>query len=182
MATLVTLATVKLHLRKGSDTSEDTLIEAYRSAAIAYVEKYTGHILAQREVTDTFAAWGDALTLRYQPITVDDPTPTLTVTYNDTEGDEIEYESRVIRDQRYPWLIVPPYGDEFPTLGDNGAITVTYTAGYATGEVPDDLNAAILLLCEHWHTNRGAATDGEYFEPPFAVTSLCRPYRGAVMA
>ena len=33
--------------------------------------------------TDAFAAWGDFLTLRYRPITVDDPTPTLTVTYHD---------------------------------------------------------------------------------------------------
>lgn len=182
MATLVDVTAVKQHLRKGSDTSEDTLIGIYRSAAIAYVEKYTGHILIQREVTDAFAEWGDFLTLRNQPITVDDPTPTLVVTYNDLEGDEIEYEERVIRDQRYPWLIVPPYGAEFPTLGDNGTIAVTYTAGYAADEIPDELNAAILLLCEHWHTNRGATSAENLSEPPFAVTNLCRPFRGAVMA
>lgn len=182
MATLVSLATVKLHLRKGSDTSEDTLIDAYRSAAIAWVEKYTGHVLIQREVTDTFAEWGDALRLRYQPITVGDPTPTLTVTYDAVEGDETEYTDLVIRDQRYPWLIVPPYGDSFPTLGDNGAISVTYTAGYDAGQVPDELNAAILLMCEHWHTNRAAAAADELYEAPLSVVSLCRPFRGVVLA
>lgn len=182
MATLVSLATVKLHLRKGSDTSEDTLIDAYRAAAIAWVEKYTGHILVQREVVDTFAAWGDYLSLTYQPITVGDPTPTLVVTYNDAEGDETTYGARVIRDQKYPWLIVPPYGDAFPTLGDNGAISVTYTAGYDAGEVPDELNAAVLLLCEHWHTNRGAAGADELYEAPLAVKSLCLPFRGVVVA
>lgn len=181
VATLVTLANVKEHLRV-TTTNEDTVIGAYRAAAIAYVEKYTGHVLVQREVTDAFAAWGDYLTLRHQPITVDDPTPTLTVTYLDTEGDEIEYESRVIRDQTYPWTIYPPYGDDFPTLADNGTITVTYTAGYAAGQVPDELNAAVLLLCGHWHANRAAVDEGSFQELPLAVVSLCRPFRGAVMA
>jgi uncharacterized phiE125 gp8 family phage protein len=182
MATLVTLETVKQHLRKGSDTSEDTVIGAYRTAAIAYVEKFTGHILIQREVTDSFAEWGDFLTLRHQPITVGDPTPTLTVTYHDAEGDETEYASRVIRDQRYPWTIHAPYGDEFPVLADNGTITVTYTAGYDAGEVPDELNAAVLLLCGHWYSNRAAVAEPPVQELPLAVVSLCRPFRGAVMA
>ena len=181
MATLVTLDTVKEHLRKLTD-EEDTVIAAYRTAAIAYVEHYTGHILIQREVTDAFAAWGDYLTLRHQPITVGDPTPTLVVTYLDTEGDEIEYEDRVIRDQTYPWTIYPPYGDSFPTLADNGTITVTYTAGYTSGQVPDDLNAAVLLLCGHWYSNRSAVEEGSFQELPLAVVSLCRPFRGAVMA
>lgn len=181
MATLVTLSTVKEHLRK-TTTDEDTAVGAYRSAAIAYVERYTGHILTQREVTDAFPAWGDYLTLRHQPITVGDPTPALTVTYLDTEGDEIEYESRVVRDQTYPWAIYPPFGDSFPTLADNGTVTVTYTAGYAAGEVPDDLNAAVLLLCGHWYSNRAAVQEGQFQELPLAVVSLCRPFRGAVLA
>lgn len=181
MATLVDLTAAKAHLRK-TDTSEDSIIGTYRTAAIGWVESYTGHILSAREVTDAFHEWGDYLTLRHQPITVDDPTPTLTVTYLDTEGDEIEYDSRVIRDQRYPWTIYPPYGDEFPTLATNGTITVTYTAGYAAGEVPDALNAAILLLVGHWYSNRSAVDEGSFEELPLAVQSLCRPYRGAVMA
>jgi uncharacterized phiE125 gp8 family phage protein len=181
MATLVTLTTVKQHLRK-TTTEEDDGIGAYRTAAIAYVEKYTGHILIQREVTDSFPAWGDFLTLRHQPITVDDPTPTLTVTYHDAEGDETEYETRVIRDQTYPWTIHPPYGSDFPTLADNGTITVEYTAGYDAGEVPDELNAAVLLLCGHWYANRSAVDEGSFQELPLSVVSLCRPFRGAVMA
>jgi hypothetical protein len=155
MATLVTLETVKQHLRKTS-TDEDTVIAAYRTAAIAYVGKYTGHLLIQQEVTDSFAAWGDFLTLRHQPITVDD--------------------------QTYPWTIHAPYSSDFPTLADNGTITVTYTAGYATGEVPDELNAAVLLLCGHWYANRSAVEEGSFQELPLAVVSLCRPFRGAVMA
>ena len=181
MATLVTLALVKEHLRK-TTTDEDSAIGAYLAAAIAYVEKYTGHILAQREVTDAFPAWGSYLTLRHQPITVGDPTPALTVSYLDSEGNEVEFTGRVVRDQTYPWTIYPPFGSPFPTLADNGTITVTYTAGYATGEVPDDLNAAVLLLCGHWYSNRAAVAEGQFQELPLAVVSLCRPFRGAVMA
>jgi uncharacterized phiE125 gp8 family phage protein len=181
MATLVTLDTVKQHLRK-TTAEEDTVIGAYRTAAIAYVEKYTGHILIQREVTDSFAEWGDFLTLRHQPITVGDPTPTLEVTYHDAEGDETEYAGRVIRDQRYPWTIHAPYGDEFPVLADNGTINVTYTAGYDAGEVPDELNAAVLLMSGHLYHNRSAVVEGSFEDLPFTIENLCRPFRGVVVA
>lgn len=176
------LTEAKAHLRV-TDTSEDALIESYIVAAREWVENYTGHVLVQRVVEDAFHEWGDFLTLRHQPVTVDDPTPTLTVNYIDTDGDEIEYEERVIRDQRYPWTIWAASGAEFPTLGTNGTITVTYTAGYANPAlVPQPLKQAMLLLIGQWHQQRGAASADEMFEVPFAVTSLCRKYRGAVMA
>src|SRR5688500_18701228 len=115
MATLVTLSDVKAQVRV-TTTDEDGIIGIHRAAAIAWVENYTGHILSQRVVTDTFGAWGDYLTLRYQPITVGDPTPVLTVEYTDDEGDFIEYEARIVRDFQYPWTIHAPYGFEFPSL------------------------------------------------------------------
>ena len=178
MAEPLTTAELKAHLRVTSD-HEDDLIASYGAEAREWVEEYTGHILDQREVTDTFSAWGDYLTLRYRPITVDDPTPTLTVTYNDAEGDETEYAARVIRDQKYPWRIVPPYGDEFPTLGDNGSISVVYTAGYATAaDVPEVFKTAIKLLVSGLHENRGAIPPETFA----AVRSVLRSKRGAVMA
>lgn len=181
MATLVTLTNCKEHVRR-TDTAEDTVITAYRAAAIQWVENYTGHLLTQREVVDAFHEWGEYLTLRHQPITVGDPTPTLTVEYIDEEGAEAEYEAYDLRDEIYPWIIQPPFGDEFPTLGVNGNVTVTYTAGYEAGEVPDALNQAVLLLVGHWYSMRSAVGEGSFMEPPLAVTSLCRPYRGAVLA
>lgn len=177
MAEPLTTAEAKAHLRVTSD-HEDDLIDSYVAAAREWVEDYTGHILVQREVTDSFSAWGDYLTLRYQPITVDDPTPTLTVTYHDAEGDETEYAGRVIRDQRYPWTIHAPYGDEFPTLGDNGTIAVTYTAGYAEGEVPEKFRQAVRILISGMHVNRGSIPE----ETAQTARFLLRSYRGAVLA
>lgn len=182
MAEPLTTAEAKAHLRV-TDTSEDTLIGTYIVAAREWVENYTGHILVQREVVDGFSAWGPYLTLRHQPITVGDPTPTLTVAYINADGDETAFEDFVLRDQRYPWTIWPVHGSEFPELGENPTITVTYTAGYASaGAVPQALRQAMLLLIGAWHQQRGANSGDEMFETPFAVTSLCRPFRGAVLA
>lgn len=178
MAEPLTTAELKAHLRK-TTTDEDSLIASYGVAAREWCEDYTGHVLVQRQVTDTFASWGDALTLRHQPITVGDPTPTLVVSYNDLEGDETTYAARVIRDQRYPWIIVPPYGDAFPTLGDNGAISVVYTAGYANAAaVPEKFKWGIKLLVASMHFNRGTIDE----ETKEAVRFILRSYRGAVMA
>jgi uncharacterized phiE125 gp8 family phage protein len=178
MAEPLTTAELKAQLRK-TDTSEDALIAANGIAAREFCEEYTGHILVQREVTDSFNAWGDFLTLRHQPITVGDPTPVLTVSYTDVEGDEIEYEGRVIRDQRYPWTIHAPYGADFPTLGNSGTISVTYTAGYANAAaVPEKFKWAIKLLVTSMHVNRGSI-DPETMD---AVRFILRSYRGAVMA
>jgi len=178
MAEPLTLAELKQQLRKTTD-DEDDLIEARGVAARKWVEQYTGHILVQREVTDSFSAWGDYLTLRHQPITVGDPTPTLTVMYEDAEGDETEYASGVIRDQRYPWTIHPPFGEAFPTLADNGTIAVTYTAGYANAAaVPDEFKWAIRILVSSMHENAEHMTE----ETMQTARFILRPYRGAVLA
>lgn len=178
MAEPLTTAELKSQLRK-TTTDEDTLIAAYGVAAREWVEHYTGHILNQREVEDNFGEWGDYLTLRYQPITVDDPTPTLTVEYTDDEGDFIEYAERVIRDFQYPWTVHPPYGLPFPSLGGPATIKVTYTAGYAdAASVPEKFKQAIRVLVASMFENRGAMSE----ESQQTARFLLRSYRGAVMA
>ena len=178
MAEPLTTAEAKAHLRV-TDTSEDDLIDAYVVAARVWVEEYTGHILDQREVVDAFPAWGDFLTLRHQPITVDDPTPTLIVMYEDAEGDVVEYEDRVIRDQTYPWTIYPPYGASFPTLADNGTITVTYTAGYDdAAAIPAPFKQAVRILIAAMHMSRGSIS----LEATETARFILRAYRGAVLA
>lgn len=180
MATLITLADAKAHVRR-TDTSEDTIITAYLNAAIQWVENYTGHLLTQREIEDAFPFWGEYLTLRHQPITVGEPTPTFTIEYTDEDGNDAELTDYILRDQRYPWYVYPSESG-FPTLGENGTVLVTYTAGYEAGEVPVALNQTVLLLVGHWHAFRSAVYDASLQEVPLAVESLCRPYRGAVLA
>ena len=178
MAEPLTTAELKAQLRK-TTTDEDSLIASYGVAAREWCEQYTGHILVQREVEDTFGAWGDYLTLYHQPITVGDPTPTLTVEYTDDEGDFIEYEARVIRDFKYPWTIHPPFGFSFPSLGGPATIKATYTAGYANAAaVPEKFKWAIKLLVASMYASRGTITP----ETEEAVRFILRSYRGAVLA
>lgn len=178
MAEPLTEAELKAQIRKTTD-DEDDLIVSYGVAAREWCEEYTGHILAQREVEDTYGEWGEYLTLYHQPITVDDPTPTLTVEYTDDEGDFIEYEARVIRDFKYPWTIHPPYGFSFPSLGGPATIKVTYTAGYATAaDVPEIFKQAIRLLVTSMYVNRGTLDE----ETERAVRFMLRSKRGAVLA
>lgn len=178
MAEPLTTAELKAQLRK-TTTDEDTLIAAYGVAARVWCEEYTGHILVQREVTDAFAAWGDYLTLRHEPITVDDPTPTLTVTYLNADGDATVYADRVIRDQIYPWKIYPANGEAFPAIADNSTITVTYTAGYTdAASVPDIFKQAIRILVAAMYDNRGTMTE----DAQQAARWWLRSPRGAVMA
>jgi uncharacterized phiE125 gp8 family phage protein len=177
MAEPLTTAELKAQLRK-TTTDEDTLIATYGVAAREWCEDYTGHILVQREVTDSFSTWGDFLTLRHQPITVGDPTPTLTVTYLNSDGDETEYVG-VIRDQKYPWTIYPANGQTFPTIASSSTINVVYTAGYANAAaVPEKFKWAIKLLVTSMFDNRGSIEE----DAERAVRFILRSYRGAVLA
>jgi uncharacterized phiE125 gp8 family phage protein len=178
MAEPLTTAELKSQLRK-TTTDEDALIASYGLAAREWVENYTGHILVQREVEDNFGEWGDYLILRYQPITVGEPTPTLVVEYTDDEGDFIEYEARVVRDFKYPWTVHPPFGFSFPSLGGPATIKVTYTAGYANAAaVPEQFKQAIRVLVSAMFETRGSMTD----EAKEAARFILRSYRGAVLA
>lgn len=173
----ISLTQAKAQLRKTTD-DEDGLICSYIRAAREWVEEYTGHILVQRTVQEAFPAWGNYLTLSKQPILVGDPTPALTVMYHDVDGNEVEYEGRIIRDERYPWLIYPPSGLTFPTLATNGTVTVSYTAGYNGGQVPEIFRQAIKVLLTSMYASRGIMDEGSQETCRF----LLRSKRGAVMA
>jgi uncharacterized phiE125 gp8 family phage protein len=176
MAEPLSTAELKAHLRK-TTTDEDALIASYGVAAREWCEDYTGHILVQRAVVDSFSAWGSYLTLRHQPITVGVPTPTLVVTYENIDGDPTEYVG-TIRDQKYPWTIYPS-GVAFPTLASNGTIAVAYTAGYVNAAaVPEKFKWAIKLLVTSMFENRGSIDP----EAENAVRFILRSYRGAVLA
>jgi uncharacterized phiE125 gp8 family phage protein len=174
MATLVTLTVAKAHVRR-TDTAEDSIIGVYLAAAIRWVEDYTGHILSEREVVAAFTEFGDYLTIHATPNVV-----ISSIAYTNTDGDIADFAYFAYPSGINPVKIYPD--DDWPSIEDNSAILVTYTAGYEADEVPDALNHAVLLLVGHWYANRGAVQEGDFAEVPLAVTSLCRPYRGVVVA
>ena len=166
----VSVAELKQHIGLIDDDSRDQLLAAYISAARTWVEDYTGQVLVMRSIESTFSAFGDYLTIFQRPILSVDG-----VTYLDADGEEQEFEDFIFSSGTYPYRIYPV--EQFPTLGDHGAITVAMTAGYAEGEAPMPLVQAILILAGFFFVNRSDAA-----EPPTAVKALCKEYRAPGMA
>jgi uncharacterized phiE125 gp8 family phage protein len=74
-----------------------------------------------------------------------------------------------------PCLIVPGIGKNWPSTIANrlDAVKVTFVAGYGDPEnVPAALKQAILLLVDHWYSNRSAIGMGSPGPIPFGVDSL----------
>jgi uncharacterized phiE125 gp8 family phage protein len=163
----VTLAEAKAHLRI-TDDAEDALILNYIRAAREWVENYTGHILVRRTFTEYRSAFVRYFELMRRPIVT-----VASVGYPDTNGDpQSILTADLVVTTRNPVRVYPAINSWWPSLQTNGEITITYTAGYAEGEVPQELAQAILVLTGHFHVNRSAAAD-----PPAAVFALCDHYR-----
>ena len=158
MAEPVSLDLAKSHLRILDDTSEDALITGYIVAAREWVENYTGHALVQREFVEAHAPERGVISLYRKPI--------VEVSVADFA------DTRIVAGRLFP-----ASGSSWPALSYPDRFTVTYTAGYAEGEVPQALIQAVLLLVGHFWSNREAATDRPVTEVPMAVESLCGQFR-----
>lgn len=172
MAEPISVAEAKQHLRVLDDTTEDTLIGTYIAAARAWVEDYTSRILVQREIELLYQAWGDYLTVWLQPVVSIDP-----ITYIDADGEEAEFDGFAFASGQYPLRIYPV--DQFPTLGDNGFITVPVTAGYEAEAIPEPLIHALKLILTAMFKGRGGTG---WDEAEKAAKALCQPYRPPGMA
>lgn len=74
-----------------------------------------------------------------------------------------------------PCMIVPGIGKSWPSTMANriDAVKVTYVAGYGTAsDVPAALRHAILLLVDHWYSNRSDFAMGSPGPIPYGVESL----------
>lgn len=90
-----------------------------------------------------------------------------------------EYTNRLFLKFAHIW----PIGVWEPS----GGVIIRFTCGYGddgtidasrTGQVPEAIRQAILILCDTWYENREAVTDGRMTQKiPFSVESLLSPYR-----
>lgn len=173
MAEPVTVALAKSHLGiEASFTADDTIITSYTIAARQLVELMAGDVLlVPATVAEYHDAFGDFLTLYKGPIAAD---AEVTIAYVDEGEAEQDYEGFVTRLGRVPARIYPAANGTFPTLSANGGVTVTYTAGFPDGEVPQRYIQAILLLTAHFYRNRMPVSVASNLpqELQFAVTAL----------
>lgn len=172
MAEPITLADIKVHLGIIDDTSFDTLLPAYISAAREMVENYTGHILMQRDFTEYRDSFGRHLELTRRPIA-----EVTEVAYVDSDGEAATYADFVASIDRLPARIYPALNGWWPTLGTNGTVSITYTAGYEAGSEPAVLLHAMRLIIGHWFMNRETVGPNTLGELPFAATALMDQYR-----
>lgn len=167
MAEPVSLVTAKSHLRV-TDASEDALIESYIAAAREWVENYTGHILVQRQMVQTFDRFTAYLQLHQRPVVTVD-----SIAYTDSNGAAQTIASFEVMDGRYPLRIYPAYNNWWPSFRANTLVEVTYTAGYAPGEEPQVLIQAMLILIAGMYANRGSIPP----ETQATAEALCSQYR-----
>lgn len=152
MAVPVTLVDARRQLKlEADDTSQDDELTGFIADAAGWVENYTGHILAARDVTvqlPSFASklpvWpiksGAAVSVSYGRIGA---APTVIT------GANVAVGSRPAR------LAIPTALSAWPLLSSSDVITVTVRAGYEAGDdVPANFRRAMLVLIGGYDADR----------------------------
>lgn len=177
----VTLAEAKAHLRVES-SDDDTLIGGMIAAATGYAERFMGRTL----VDTTYDLVLDTFPTGRRPIIVPRP-PLIEVTgifVTDSEGDEAELAGSST-DLVGGRLLAPASG--WPTGTTEASIRVRYRAGYmrivdespltTSGDVPDDIKAAVLLYLGSLYLQRETLAPGAMAIVPWSAEQILRQHR-----
>lgn len=173
--TAVTLAEVKEWLRyEASETEQDTALGMMLAGAQNWVERHTGHILVQREVTQYVGEFGSFVELAYFPFVSG-----MSIAYRDTAGDAQEIDDALVFNEGGVYRTYP--ASAWPATATQPGIVLTYTAGYAD---PEDAPAAMLqamcLLAAMTDEERAAAGDSEKARQ--SIEWLLESYRKPALA
>ncbi len=175
-ASPVDLATVKDHMRVETN-DEDSLIQSYVDAAIAYLEgPYGGGFVLGSQVweyyLDHFPAW------IYPPL------------YPLQSVDEIRYiddggQEQTLAGDKYrvdtvsnPARILPGYDVTWPTTRalEPNAVTVQFTVGF--DPLPADLRQLVLFMVSHYYEMRSPVLSGTISSSvDFTIESILSKYR-----
>ena len=157
----VTVAEAKEHLAIAkSVTAHDSYIGSLITAARIRFERGTHRQL----VTATYALtldsfpFGDTINIPLAPLS-----SVSSVTYSDVDSETQTFLSAnyVVDSGREPGRIRLAYSATWPaTRFEPGAVTITFVAGSAVGDVSELSKAAIKLLLGHWFEHREAVVTG----------------------
>jgi uncharacterized phiE125 gp8 family phage protein len=173
MAIPVSLADAKVQLRlETDDVSRDVEVSGYIADAAGWVEKYTGHILVARDVTEQFRGF-EAVNLRAWPVK---PAAVVGVAYLDASGAPIEITGAVVDTTSRPARVRLGGGIFWPFRDALQLFTVTVRAGYEPAdEVPRNFRRAMLVMISAYDSDREG---GELLQTAEAsARRLCRDYR-----
>ncbi|KEJ94571.1 phage conserved hypothetical protein, phiE125 gp8 family [Pseudosulfitobacter pseudonitzschiae] len=170
----------KAHLRLGTGfgagSLQDELLISFLRAAMAAVEARTGKVLLQRGFSWSLTRWRDreAANIPVAPVVA-----VTRVEIVDRLGVRSEVPAAhywLEQDGQRPQL--RPVGTLLPAIPAAGSVVIGFDAGYGAtwGEVPADLQQAVLLLAAHYYEFRNETTLSEGCMP-FGVSSLIERYR-----
>jgi hypothetical protein len=150
----VTVAEAKAFCRaENSTAAQDNLFALWIRAARTKIEAYTGLSLIPRNIVAILSNPQGNMELPFGPV-VSVP---------------------VFRDENNVVQEITPQGLDFPYVPlPFDYSKVTYTAGYDTGECPDELKQAILLQVCFWWENRGDQMSNAYAP---MVIAICQKWK-----
>lgn len=159
-----------------ADPADDALLEQYNAAAVGWIEDNTSLLLSSQEVVQEFDTLAARTYLRRWPVSA-----VLQVSYLDTRGAQQDLAPTSYRfaTASLPATLVR-VGCMPRVLKGAGAVTVTYTAGYASpADVPATVVQAIYLLVGEFFKNREAGAISA--DAGRAIPALLRRYRRRIL-
>lgn len=169
---VISVADLKEHLRV-DHSDEDTLIEAYRDAAIKWVEDYCNTRLG--DVTAVgYLDYFYPVRVPVGPVTaISQITYTATGNVETTLPTANYYFDLKTQPARIRFDNVPDVEDEALNR-----VQVSMTVGYAEADVPKPLIQAVKLMTAHLYETRIPVVTGTITsEVPLALKALLNPYR-----
>lgn len=170
----ITLEEAKAHLRVVFDDEND-YISRLIVAARQMAEGRLNRTLPVQTIAASFDGWGSALKLPRPPFIAVE-----SIAYIDSEGAEqlLEAPGYYVNEFVEPAAIYAYYGVPWPSLQQRqGAVTVTYRAGYVGG-VPEPIKAWMLLAIGALYQNRESVVAGVSVTelPADFMNLLLQPY------
>lgn len=180
----ITLAETKNHLRiEDSVSLDDSLVENLIVVARRYCESSLKMAIPEQGFTASFSQFPYAIPFSLEsdltgssPLAI--PNPPLvsvsSISYLDVAGDRQVWSSGSYEALTgFPGLVLPSVGQCYPSaLCRPGSVQVTYTAGFASGQIPTPIKQACLLLCGLWYENRASTTEARMQAIPFGIDAL----------
>ena len=175
----VTTADVKAQIGiPTADTAQDAVIERRITEARTWAEMFMGRTVMSSNWQIKLDAFPPEIQLLYPPVSA-----IVSLSYTDTNQVEqtlngADYTLDTGSD--YEAWILPAYGKDWPSALDTAnAVTVVYTAGYASADaVPGPIKEAIMLTVGHWMNYQPGIEAGQTITRiPHAVEHLLMPYK-----
>lgn len=150
MALISLLPRVRRQLRmEPEDTSRDDELNDWVADAVAWVERETGHILEERDVTEQFRGWGP-VALKAWPIKA---SAVPAIAYIDANDEPVSTIGRIDLSGR-PARVLPAFQNIVLTDPDF-LFSVTIRAGYENeDDIPANFKRAMLILITAYDQDR----------------------------